>query len=307
MAILTNFLKLLKPEKNDYVDVDKHISENYDKIDSKMQELNTSNNRKLDKGSVPEKYNTAEKIGVELDKKASKTELGRVKIGDNLTITEDGVLSGNPEYIHPVEAGYKHIPAGGTVGQVLKNNGNGSAEWGNLSLENYYTKPEIDTKFKNYCPISIGSIDVRYDNKNPAELYPNTTWELIASDKYIRTGAIPLSTGGSNFVSILKENLPNIKVQVESFNLTRGTMDITGTTSGFGYQDEINGAFSIGKNKQTFNSGSNYGYCLHNFQASKSWTGATSSASPYTEALGSGTALTIQPSYITLKFWKRLT
>ena len=53
MAVLTNFLKLLKPEKNDYVDVDKHISENYDKIDGKMQELNTSNSGKLDKGALP--------------------------------------------------------------------------------------------------------------------------------------------------------------------------------------------------------------------------------------------------------------
>lgn len=33
----------------------------------------------------------------------------------------------------------------------------------------------------------------------------------------------------------------------------------------------------------------------------------TGTASPYTEALGNGTALSIQPAYITLKFWKRLT
>ncbi len=33
----------------------------------------------------------------------------------------------------------------------------------------------------------------------------------------------------------------------------------------------------------------------------------TGTASPNTEALGSNTALSIQPSYITLKFWKRLT
>ena len=69
------------------------------------------------------------------NKVASKTELGRVKIGDNLTITEDGVLSGNPEYTHPTQAGYKHIPAGGTTGQVLKNNGDGSAEWGTLDIK----------------------------------------------------------------------------------------------------------------------------------------------------------------------------
>ncbi|WP_268825991.1 hypothetical protein [Fusobacterium perfoetens] len=41
-------------------------------------------------------------------------------------------------------------------------------------------------------------------------------------------------------------------------------------------------------------------------KTSKSGNGS-SSASPYTEALGSGTALSIQPAYITLKFWKRLT
>ena len=102
MAVLTNFLKLLKPEKNDYVDVDKHISENYDKIDSKMQEL---------------------------DKKASKTQLGRVVVGDNLDVDEEGKIT------HPTQAGYKHIPAGGAVGQVLKNNGNGSAEWGTLDIK----------------------------------------------------------------------------------------------------------------------------------------------------------------------------
>ena len=128
MAILTKFLKLLKPERNDYVDVDKHISENYDKIDSKMQEL---------------------------DKKASKTELGRVKIGDNLTITEDGVLSGNPEYTHPVGAGYKHIPAGGTTGQVLKNNGDGSAEWGTLDI-----KDKLD---RGNLPATIPDAKTFYD------------------------------------------------------------------------------------------------------------------------------------------------
>ena len=307
MAILTNFLKLLKPEKNDYVDVDKHISENYDKIDSKMQELNTSNNRKLDKGSVPEKYNTAEKIGVELDKKASKTELGRVKIGDNLIITEDGVLSGNPEYTHPVGAGYKHIPTGGTVGQVLKNNGNGSAEWGNLSLENYYTKPEIDTKFKNYCPISIGSIDVRYDNKNPAELYTGTTWELLTAGKYIQSGSTALNTGGSNSISISKANLPNVKLKVDSVSATiknhyhfiaygarnDGAGNLTNTN--YLIKECAKGAYTDSFLKGVSNV-ANVG------KTSDSGSGSTSSMSPSTEALGSGTALSIQPAYITLKF-----
>lgn len=62
MAILTKFLKLLKPEKNDYVDVEKHLSENYDKIDTKMEELSNSNDKKLDKGTVSTEYDTAKKI-----------------------------------------------------------------------------------------------------------------------------------------------------------------------------------------------------------------------------------------------------
>ena len=39
MSIITNFLKLIKPEKNDYVDVEEHISNNYDKIDTWARDL----------------------------------------------------------------------------------------------------------------------------------------------------------------------------------------------------------------------------------------------------------------------------
>ena len=62
MAIFTTFLKLLKPEKNDYVDVEKHISENYDKIDNKVQELSNSNDGKLNKGNLPITISNAETI-----------------------------------------------------------------------------------------------------------------------------------------------------------------------------------------------------------------------------------------------------
>lgn len=40
-----------------------------------------------------------------------------------------------------------------------------------------------------------------------------------------------------------------------------------------------------------------YGF---NFQASKSWTGMSTSASPFTSSLGSGTSLDITPSFFTL-------
>lgn len=196
MATLTTFLKLLKPEKNDYVDVEKHISENYDKIDT----------------------------------------------------------------------------------EFLK----------------------IDTKFKNYCPISIGSIDVRYDNKNPAELYPGTTWELISQDKYIKSGNTALQQGGNNSVNIGKEHLPNIALKVNTFSLTT-------SSHAHSYKRYVGYASGDAGNAPVTQDGNGpqtrYTWDNTNLAGGEN----TGSASPYTENLGSGTPLNIQPEFITLKFWKRLT
>ena len=62
MSIITSFLKLVKPEKNDYVDVEEHISKNYDRIDTWAIEINENVVKKLDKGNVSEEFDTAEKI-----------------------------------------------------------------------------------------------------------------------------------------------------------------------------------------------------------------------------------------------------
>ena len=40
-----------------------------------------------------------------------------------------GVAANANNYVHPTTAGNKHIPAGGTAGQILVNNGNGTAKW----------------------------------------------------------------------------------------------------------------------------------------------------------------------------------
>lgn len=74
MGILTNFLKLLKPEPNDFVDVAKHISENYDKLDenakSNDETLTNLNNNKLDKGTYT---GDAGDLKAEIDGKFSKS------------------------------------------------------------------------------------------------------------------------------------------------------------------------------------------------------------------------------------------
>ena len=40
-----------------------------------------------------------------------------------------GVAANANNYVHPTTAGNKHIPAGGTAGQILVNTGDGTAEW----------------------------------------------------------------------------------------------------------------------------------------------------------------------------------
>lgn len=85
MAILTKFLKLLKPERNDYVDVEKHLSENYDKIDTKIEELSNSNDKKLDKGAVSSEYDTAKKIEDKIKTVQSTANNKVSKSGDTMT------------------------------------------------------------------------------------------------------------------------------------------------------------------------------------------------------------------------------
>lgn len=90
MGILTNFLKLLKPEPNDFVDVAKHISENYDKLDenakSNNETLTNLSNDKLDKGTYS---GNAGKLKEDIDEKMSKYQT-RYDITDYDDLIEDG-------------------------------------------------------------------------------------------------------------------------------------------------------------------------------------------------------------------------
>lgn len=66
---------------------------------------------------------------------------------NNATTTDDGLMSSEDKvkldgieenannYVHPDEPGWKHVPAGGSTGQVLMNGGNGVAVWENINIE----------------------------------------------------------------------------------------------------------------------------------------------------------------------------
>ena len=116
-------------------------------------------------------------------------------------------------------------------------------------------------------------------------------------------------TGGSNTKTIAQTNLPNIKLTVNSFSLSRGTQNITGSFGAMAnYNYSSSGAFTRGgQNQDTSGTGNAANGVRFYLDASKAWTGSTNSVSPQTSALGSGSALDITPSYYTVHMWLRLT
>lgn len=85
MGILTNFLKLLKPEENDYYNAITEQAENWQKVDNWAKGIDDSNKKKLDKGNVSVEYDTAKKIEDKI-KEVKDTADGKVsKSGDTMT------------------------------------------------------------------------------------------------------------------------------------------------------------------------------------------------------------------------------
>lgn len=144
-----------------------------------------------------------------------------------------------------------------------------------------------------------------WNNTNPAEIYASTTWELLPDNKFLKTGNTPLTQAGSNNISISKANLPTDKLQIDSFQLGRGTQEITGAFDPGAHFPKTSGAFSHYSNNSEERGGNSYGNRVE-FKASRTWSGMSTSASPYTVAMGNGTPLTINPEHITIKAWKRL-
>lgn len=137
-----------------------------------------------------------------------------------------------------------------------------------------------------------------WNETNPTSLYLGTTWELISSGKYVQTGNTALQVGGSNSLKIEKTNLPAIKLKVDSFTLS--TLPHKHPIYGGEGGNKIPGFVA-----DYLQSRGSTGYKLCDAQNGGGEN--TGSASPNTEIMGSGTPITIQPNYITLKFWKRLT
>ncbi len=66
---------------------------------------------------------------------ASTSSAGLMSAGDKAKL--DGIATNANNYAHPTSAGNKHIPAGGSAGQILRWSADGTAQWGNDNNTTY--------------------------------------------------------------------------------------------------------------------------------------------------------------------------
>ena len=345
MGILTNFLKLLKPEPNDFVDVAKHISENYDKLDKNAETTNQTltnlNNSKLDKGTYPGK---ASDLNTEISKIASTTQLGRIIVGDNLTIDKAGRLSGNPavdisgkldkyksrhdikDYDDLTEDGFYILT--GNEGYLPSTN----APYRDPALVQVWSYG--DFIYQN--AVSYYNVECQYTRCFLKEV-KNTKWERIVNTANYSSmcpysiGDILLTVSNQNpavkWVGTIWEKIEGrfLLGSNASYSLgsTGGTSTITLTEANIPRHRHQVDTVSATIPEHTHNlnitrtneDGYQNGQYVANGTSNEGnmiWTtssaggGSTGAIAPYTSYVGSGTTFNNMPPYLVINIWKRL-
>ena len=207
---------------------------------------------------------------------------------------------------------------------------------------NYLYGQLQDTASKLY---PIGSVYISFNSADPSTLFGGTwqrlkdTFLLVNGDSYA-----PNTTGGSATKTIAVSNMPSHNHSVSSsgshthsattssngsHSHTRGSMNITGSVTNkdnecWGSADVFTNSGALTMEVASYGDGSYNGYqggggYKLSFDASKSWTGSTSTASNHTHTVslsggnhthttnnvGGGVPLNIMPPYTTVYAWRR--
>ena len=159
----------------------------------------------------------------------------------------------------------------------------------------------------------MGDIYITTNSSNPSAKYLGTTWSKIEGRFLLGTSGEGTSkqTGGSMSKTIQQGHLPNIKIPVDTFTVTKGTFKIVGSFNNI--QTNLNGNPTHSGALYYSNIWSN-GYAggserIVNLGFDSSRSGATSGSfgtvSTYTNNLGSGWGFDVTPSYYTTHIWLR--
>lgn len=160
----------------------------------------------------------------------------------------------------------------------------------------------------------VGSVYISFNSTDPTTLFGGT-WERLKDTFLLANGNTyaPNTIGGSATKTLTTSNLPahtHTCGSAGAHTHTRGTMNITGTffseNNGGGYP--YSGAFTYEGSGYRGVDGNDGDNAKSVFDASRSWTGATSSNGAHTHTIGStGSALplNIMPPYQTVYMWRR--
>lgn len=111
--------------------VDSKVAGAIGSTDQKVDELaNAVQVLETDKADNTDLTQLQQVVTTHLDDLASQTESGHMSASDKTKL--DGIAENANNYVHPTTAGNKHIPSGGTTGQILGYGGSpGVASWVN--------------------------------------------------------------------------------------------------------------------------------------------------------------------------------
>ena len=183
-------------------------------------------------------------------------------------------------------------------------------------------------KLKDYLanPLAaypVGAYYISSDSTSPAVLFGGT-WTQIQNRFIFAAGSgySVNSTGGSATKSLVTDNLPSHSHScgaAGNHTHTRGTMNITGSIVNtdpdepWGGADSFSNSGALSVSVKTYPYGGIFtetgaGVSGISFDASKSWTGSTSSNGSHSHTIGStgkGTAFDVMPPYIVAYVWRR--
>ena len=174
-------------------------------------------------------------------------------------------------------------------------------------------------KLKDYLanPLAaypVGAYYMSSDSTSPAVLFGGT-WTQI-QNRFIYaagSGYSVNSTGGSATKTLSTDNIPSHSHScgsAGSHTHTRGSMNITGWHDSEDSEAVAGGCFTMSYRASTYNNRQQGGTTNTqvNFDASRSWSGATSSNGSHAHTIGStgkGTAFDVMPPYIVAYVWRR--
>lgn len=163
----------------------------------------------------------------------SPTDTLTLTAGANVTLTPDAtndtvtIAAKNTVYTHPTTSGNKHIPSGGSSGQILRWSADGTAAWGSDNNTDTKVTNTLNTTAKAYVTGTTSATTNTGTQIFDTGVYLDTTaGKLVAS-----TFSGALSGNASSATKL--QNARNFKIgnTSKSFN---GTADVTWTLSDIG-------------------------------------------------------------------------